>query len=639
MVFLRFALSFLTLCFAIFANAEPPCPKCDKMTAVKNAIQVQMALCENNLKKSEIICSQIPKNDPKYICNEKAFCDSDLTVKIKQDYDCFAGLVSPTLSGIKAAVVFPFELLYQTSTLIYDCSTEKNCGVKGLSENQTVAYRQNLNMYFDELKEIEVINEIKLCQENRKGYGCPVPEVTCREWDEYLTKGKVQRLIDFKANSKDGFNKGNFCKEILKRTSAELDVQKNSQARAAAKAVQMFMTEYAQRWSCYRPEYQKIEACKALGAAGSVISVPLLLVKALQLARLGLNASAIFGKLKTDKEYVSIEIPDKEFKSHQIAKSTRLQKEQLDEMGVQYRRTDDLSYFRDLFLDGEVKKPKGSAGYRMMGEAYGEQLQITKLPMQKGQKSPFASALTHPDMPEYLENLEKMGYKLNVDTSIPYTGTGGYFDPNKKFIAIKPEMKWHEFIHEFQHAEFDKFVKSEFSDMKAEVNFGNSLQEAVSKKTISDIGEGKLKRIEELLKKGLTESTSINETLSVEAELKAMGLKQYIPKMGSKYEKYALTYQINDLKNLKKSGVSLSAIQQKTLDEAIKRHDKILPTRDKLVTAAEYGAYAASSAVSVPLIYQTLENANAEKIFYDGLGRIFGITKDKKIIYIDPNHK
>jgi hypothetical protein len=254
--------------------------------------------------------------------------------------------------------------------------------------------------------------------------------------------------------------------------------------------------------------------------------------------------------------------------SADVARQTQADETKLTEMGIVFSETDKITqlkanvdWFNQTTLQG--------------GSDTGKVLHIDALPPPGYSKSSSANAFLHPEMAEYKKRLEKMGYDLVVDTSLPQTGAGAYQWERMGVVALSPDSTWREFIHEFQHAEFAHYLgDKEILHLKFSRLEGKTVAEALNPQTANALGAARVARLQRLLDKGLPE-LAINETLSVDAELNAMGFKRYIPGLGSGREKYALRHQITSLLE-EKEHTPLSAAQSSALRAAQVRYASLI---------------------------------------------------------------
>lgn len=246
-----------------------------------------------------------------------------------------------------------------------------------------------------------------------------------------------------------------------------------------------------------------------------------------------------------------------------LLKSTSSQIEELNKMGVKFKKDTggitsvegDVKWWPD-----NVKYSKGN----LPEEHYGDILKVTQLPPPSQGAGLMSNAFKHPEMAEYLKKMDEMGIDLVVDTSLRGTGTGAYYWGRTNVIALRPDSSWQTFLHEFQHAQFDAFIRPKMGMLKDAVQVeGRSIKDVLPRNVVNEYGEKEIARLEKLLRQGHTER-GINETMSTSRELDALGWKQYIPGVGSP-RSYGATHRVNSLAELKESGVSLTETQSKSL--------------------------------------------------------------------------
>ncbi|MGK5082010.1 hypothetical protein WDW37_01800 [Bdellovibrionota bacterium FG-1] len=196
------------------------------------------------------------------------------------------------------------------------------------------------------------------------------------------------------------------------------------------------------------------------------------------------------------------------------------------------------------------------------------QYEITKdvLP-QAGKASVDTLILKHPDLPRYIDELHQLGYKLVVDSSsglpaINGGSLGGYHNAGLKVISIDPSQAWNIFLHEFEHLKFDQKILKEvnFSGLQA------ALKIPVTRELLKGLAKDNpmLAKTIALAKKGLSQ-TAVNETLAVEAELKALKAEGYhsLSKAYLERRDNALWHQVQEL------SPPILAVEKRTLQQTM----------------------------------------------------------------------
>lgn len=214
------------------------------------------------------------------------------------------------------------------------------------------------------------------------------------------------------------------------------------------------------------------------------------------------------------------------------------------------------------------------------GERAGRVYRVTGLPTPGNRRGPNVNAYEHPDLAVYVERLREMGVELVIDSTTQAAGMGAYFwrrSDNVKILSLPPESTWRTFLHEFQHAEFDNLVMPFFDRMKAVRSRGANLSEAARPDWVQRVGVERLNRIQELLDQGMP-VRGINETLSVEVELAALGLRRYLPNQGSRTSAYAYRHQITALEQIPEASrtpaqVEALAEAHRNLESALRRQN------------------------------------------------------------------
>jgi hypothetical protein len=274
----------------------------------------------------------------------------------------------------------------------------------------------------------------------------------------------------------------------------------------------------------------------------------------------------------------------------------------------------------------------------------GKVLRVDTLPGKKGPAKFSTPALLHPEMAAYKAKIEEMGYRLVVDTSIQFTGTGGYLWESERTLAILPDSDWATFAHEFQHLEFAHYLEKGFGQTASNVKRGYSLSSLLPAELRQTLGSARIKRLEALIRRELPEM-AINETLSVEAELKTMGFRRFTPLARARHAKnYALRHQITGLLKTKELR-PLNAKERSTLHDALVSY-ALLENPGK---AAAAGAIVQGGAALV--VYEAMDRISApgdapprkrreyrlddfKAVYYDDHGNMIGVTMDGKLTYL-----
>ncbi len=265
---------------------------------------------------------------------------------------------------------------------------------------------------------------------------------------------------------------------------------------------------------------------------------------------------------------------------------------------------------------------------------YGKVLTIDELPPPGTARGPNTNAFLHPEMADYKAKLEQMGYRLTVDTSTPFTGAGAYQLPYTKVVSLRPDSSWRIFLHEFQHAEFAYYLERDFSKLEASVASGKTMRDVMSPQLVQTLGGDRVQKLQNLLEKGLPK-TAVNETLSVDAELRVMGFRRYIPLIGTGSEMYALRHQITELNKITDSGGILRAEQSKALSQAKMRYAALL-ANDVGGSAAAIGVLGGTE-IAVKKVYQQRADKDPNsylQIVYDNKGNVLGQKKDGSWAYL-----
>jgi hypothetical protein len=238
---------------------------------------------------------------------------------------------------------------------------------------------------------------------------------------------------------------------------------------------------------------------------------------------------------------------------------------QLDEMNVKYSpivRDPKIEARGMTTLEANVVKfPKQRLDLEGgIKPYYGQLLKVDELPPPGKDLGAKTIALQHPEMAAYKKRIEDMGYNLVIDTSISTTGAEAYIFDFTKVLALSPKSSWQTFVHEFQHVEFNRFLRDKAWGFQLEVNKKKRLTDVMRLRTQKRLGADRVKKLEKLLKKQVPKG-AIDEALSVDAELRVLGLRRFVPGVGSRSQKYALRYQIS----LLEKHTARTPIQDETL--------------------------------------------------------------------------
>lgn len=237
----------------------------------------------------------------------------------------------------------------------------------------------------------------------------------------------------------------------------------------------------------------------------------------------------------------------------------------LDKMGAKVVRETGWNYASGV---GSVRYVNGTAtDISELGL-----LKITDLPPPRS-SSPLARALTHPDLPQYLARMEEMGVDLVIDPSLRVTGAGAYFLPGSRVIALQADSSWKTFVHEYQHALFNQYVRTRFTDVADAVNNGLHVRNVLPTDVVEALGDTRITRLQRLLERQIPIS-GVNETLSVADSLDTLGFRKFVLPHESvealwSYG-YAQAWQAQSLRALKVGG-GLTELQARQLQLAVRR--------------------------------------------------------------------
>lgn len=247
-----------------------------------------------------------------------------------------------------------------------------------------------------------------------------------------------------------------------------------------------------------------------------------------------------------------------------LLKSDESYRKTLDQMGIKYRVTNKTTY-----IETELTAQNAAGQDPFYGKIYN----IVQLPPASKNGNFDSNAFEHPQMAEYHSKLKAMGYKLVVDSSLPFSNANNYFWQETKVVALRPNSTWSSFIHEFQHAEFESLISLNFSEIQSLAKKGGEEIAPMLAKTF-DYDPVRAKKLVQLIRMGLPE-IAVDESLSVTEQLALMGWKRFIPQKNSHSEKYMLRHQVHALLDLQKTE-TLTAVQAQTLRNAQLRYAGIL---------------------------------------------------------------
>lgn len=301
---------------------------------------------------------------------------------------------------------------------------------------------------------------------------------------------------------------------------------------------------------------------------------------------------------------------------------------QLSSMGVATEPVEIETFLENGFY-GRPEIVMNDTRPLFMGKIY----KILNLPQPEKSQGFFAKALKHPQMAFYKERMEKLGHSLVIDSSLPHSGAAGYYWAPGKIIAITPDCEWGTFIHEFQHLEFQVFLSHRLPELRDKVRRGLDIESLLAE---TGVYSKRSSRLRKLLSRELP-SNSINETLSVNEELKLLGFRRYWPhSRASGMKIYVLKHQINDLTNLSKAR-ALTPIEEKTLKDATKRYLALL-FYELGGMAGKYVAIPSLAGYSIWELIKKVREAHEEKRFssYDYQQIIYN---DQMVMAQDPDGK
>jgi hypothetical protein len=343
----------------------------------------------------------------------------------------------------------------------------------------------------------------------------------------------------------------------------------------------------------------------------------------------------------SDDIYKPINHP-KTVKYSDLKMQTETQVQEMKTFGIGFRRMQVSTYLRRKFVTSDEIEFIGNekdSGY------FGRMFEVTRLPKAGTATGPDVIAWTHPEMAGVLKNLDEMDWKVVVDTSLRESGAGAYVRPDAKIIGVPPNVTWKTLSHELQHVEYNTYIRPILHSLKAQAARGKSIFEILNPYEINLLGKERLKKIDLLLKKGIPD-LGINETLSVDRELKLLGFRRYLPGEGMSDLKYALRHQITELTKITEKGEKLTPIQEKTLSRLKLQYTAILQYESKAPVVANAAVKAATTGIksAKPLVlpgvgallvdHPEIGFNSYAQIVYDLAGHVFAQTYDGLWVYL-----
>ncbi len=254
---------------------------------------------------------------------------------------------------------------------------------------------------------------------------------------------------------------------------------------------------------------------------------------------------------------------------------------------------------------------------------FGTTFRIDEVPPPRsrgGYSTPF---MEHPEFAATLERIRAQGYDVVIDPTRGFYGAGAYHSSLDRVIGMGPRSSWGTFIHELQHLEFSSVVRQRWPSLEQAVyREGRSVREVLTQQQLELLGETRVGRLEELLRRGHTYS-GIDETLSVDAELRALGWRRWIP-IGDGYSsaRYAANHRANSLASLG----DLTETQRRELFRSrLAAAGNFTGTGPGVLT---YGG-AATAGLYAFIGYDILINEQTgQMLFIDENGRTYSLSQD-----------
>lgn len=232
-----------------------------------------------------------------------------------------------------------------------------------------------------------------------------------------------------------------------------------------------------------------------------------------------------------------------------VVNNTHAWEKQLIQMGAKLSEVYERTYLKILV---EYKLIKFNYESSPIDFEFGRLLRIDVPPTAVKVANWATPALKHPEFVKYMEILKKMGSGVVVDTSLPFTGAGAYYSPANGLIALRPTSTWATFVHEFQHAKFDRLFSYNlgWSKLEARIKSGVKLKDLISGEDALIFDDLYLERIERLTKKGFAQldRDAMNEALSGIEEVASISYFDPIERMSA--IKYTSKYAFNALREI-----------------------------------------------------------------------------------------
>ena len=174
-------------------------------------------------------------------------------------------------SSVAGATQAVFETAFSVFNLpdfiskVFVCATKENCGAPRLTPAEQTKVDEARSEVAAEFEQIENLVETELCAKRSGTRACPLPQLTCREWDRVISGQTVYKnLRAYSAKSvsdADGFHKGNLCDRVLEESGRRRSRIRSSAESLVARAI----AQLDKRWLCFQTRFLWEEGCGLAG--------------------------------------------------------------------------------------------------------------------------------------------------------------------------------------------------------------------------------------------------------------------------------------------------------------------------------------------------------------------------------------
>lgn len=284
------------------------------------------------------------------------------------------------------------------------------------------------------------------------------------------------------------------------------------------------------------------------------------------------------------------------------------------------------------FGNSSVDVLPGTNGQRFLGHVF--RIEKFGKPTAIGQWDTFAPL--HPEFQSEVIRLRAKGEDVMFDPTMISAGYHAYYRYGE-FVAVGPTTTWAMFKHEMQHFDFHNTIRPFYPAMIAIQADRKRLLAKLPADAVDAIGADRVRAIQKLLDKGITPELAINESLSLDTELKAMGWARFSPE-GSNARKYRLMHQITEIEGL---GDVQTQQQRAYVARAKIKHDLLAKdtakNRERALEVMKDTAVGAALIGSVYVAYSN-DDGRFQKWFskyahllFDKKGHVIGVKPDGNV--------